>query len=98
MILRLLSQGDGAQRAAEIHAGALPHLDDGQHAGIEAYQIDFAGLAAQVAGEHEDAARLEVLCGEPLGGGAALRGRCDHWRDSGAFGGGGRGRYSTCLR
>lgn len=45
----LLAPGDGAERAAEINAAALPHFDDGQHAVIDAYEVEFSGSATQIA-------------------------------------------------
>ncbi len=78
--LALLAPSDGAERSAEIGTGSLPHFDDCEHVALEAHQIDLAGFAAQVALEHDETARLQVVRRELLGGEAAsqlwrLRGR-----------------------
>jgi hypothetical protein len=71
--LALLARIHGGERAAEIGAEALPHLDHGQQIAIEAYQIELPGLAAYVARQHLETLRLQKLGREPFGCEAMLR-------------------------
>ncbi|HXA36106.1 MAG TPA: hypothetical protein VNW26_07220 [Steroidobacteraceae bacterium] len=43
-----LAPVDRGQRAAEIGANSLAHLDDRQHGPVQADQIELAGFATQV--------------------------------------------------
>jgi len=56
----LLAPVDRCQRAAEIGVRPLPHLDDRQHATVQAYQIELAAFATQVAREQLEAVRLQM--------------------------------------
>ena len=62
--LALLAPVDRCQRAAEIGVRPLPHLDDRQHAAVEAHEIKLAAFAAQVARNHLKAPRLQMQSGE----------------------------------
>src|ERR1700722_216640 len=46
--LALLDPVHGGQCTAEVHAAPLPHLDEGQHIAVEAYQIELTGPAAHI--------------------------------------------------
>jgi hypothetical protein len=54
----LLTAIHGSRRAAEIAAGSLPHFDYDQDAVIEAHEIKFPALTAQVALENGETVRL----------------------------------------
>lgn len=73
--LALFARRHRARSSAEIGAAALPHFDDGQHGAIEAHQIELAAPAAQVAGENDAAARLQILGRKLLCRGAPLQAR-----------------------
>ena len=63
----LLAPGDRPQRAAVIQSGALPHLDDRQNIRVPAYQIEFTCAAAQIARDHQQTPRLQILGRDFLG-------------------------------
>src|SRR5258705_133126 len=69
----LLAPGDRRKRSAEIDPRALPHFDDGEHAEVEAHEIEFAGSAPCIACEHAEAVRLQIFRRESLGRGTALK-------------------------
>src|SRR5882724_5472488 len=56
----LLAPGDRGKRSTEIDLSALPHLDDGKHAAVEAHEVELADFAAQVAFEDHETLRLKV--------------------------------------
>ena len=66
------------QRAPEIDPSSLPHFDDRQHAIVQADQIDLAAFATQVAREHLQTLRLQMLGRELLGGGTLKAGIHGH--------------------
>ena len=63
----LLAPGHGTQRSAEIAAAALAHLDHGQYLRVETDQIEFAGLAAQIAGQYFETVSVQIVGGELFG-------------------------------
>jgi hypothetical protein len=71
--LALLARRQRGERPAEVHAAALAHFDDHQDSAVEAQEIEFARLAAQVALDDDQAARLEVPGRELFRCGAALQ-------------------------
>lgn len=71
--LALLAPGDGARRAAEIGTDSLANFDYREYRALHADQIELADFAAQVAFEHDEATRLEVLRRELFGGDGALQ-------------------------
>jgi len=76
--LALLGPRDRAQGAPVLGALALAHLDDDEHAVVEADQIELAGLATQIARKNFKSAHLQVLRRKLLGGRAALRAQILH--------------------
>jgi hypothetical protein len=48
--LALFTPGDRGRGSAEVAAAAVAHFDEYQDVVVEADQVDFAGLAAKIAG------------------------------------------------
>jgi len=62
----LLYSADRGQRPPVTVAHALPHLDDDQHTGIPADQIEFTASTSKVARDQLEAALEEVPLGQLL--------------------------------
>jgi hypothetical protein len=69
----LLAPGDRGERSAEIDLSALPHLDDGKHAAVEAHEVKLADSAAHIACEHDETPRMQIVRRQLLGRSTALQ-------------------------
>lgn len=58
--LALLAPVDRSRSAAEIAPDTLAHLHDGQHGTVEAYQIELAASASQIARDYPKTIRSQV--------------------------------------
>ncbi len=64
--LALLAPVHRGQRAAEVDAAPLAHLDDGKYLTVEAHQIQLTGRAAKVARDHHETLRFQIRSRELL--------------------------------